>query len=70
MEVAPRLAYPLKTFLTTDCTGLDINPRDGLLLRTRPVYGDFMLGKVEYSDTITSRYVSINYGHVNGSGAI
>jgi electron transfer flavoprotein alpha subunit len=38
-EVAPRLAYRLKTGLTTDCIGLKIDPQDGLLVRTKPIYG-------------------------------
>ncbi len=38
-EVAPRLAYRLKTDLTTDCIGLRIDPKDGLLIRTKPIYG-------------------------------
>ena len=38
-EVAPRLAYRLNTELTTDCLGLRIDPQDGLLIRTKPIYG-------------------------------
>ena len=38
-EVAPRLAFRLKTELTTDCLGLKIDPQDGLLIRTKPIYG-------------------------------
>ena len=38
-EVAPRLAYRLNTELTTDCIGLKIDPQDGLLIRTKPIYG-------------------------------
>ena len=39
MELGPRLACRLKTRLTTDCIDLQIDPEDGLLLRTKPVYG-------------------------------
>jgi len=39
MEVAPRLACRLKTELTTDCIALAIDRKDGLLMRTKPVYG-------------------------------
>jgi electron transfer flavoprotein alpha subunit len=39
IDVAPRLAFRLNTLLTTDCIGLEIDPSDGLLLRTKPVYG-------------------------------
>jgi electron transfer flavoprotein alpha subunit len=38
-EVAPRLAYRLNTELTTDCTGLKIDPADKGLIRTKPIYG-------------------------------
>ena len=38
-EVAPRLAYRLNTELTTDCTGLRIDPTDKGLIRTKPIYG-------------------------------
>lgn len=38
-EVAPRLAYRLNTELTTDCLNLRIDPQDGLLIRTKPIYG-------------------------------
>ena len=38
-EAAPRLAYRLKTELTTDCIGLKIDPQVGLLIRTKPIYG-------------------------------
>jgi electron transfer flavoprotein alpha subunit len=38
-EVAPRLAYRLNTELTTDCIGLKIDSEDGLLIRTKPIYG-------------------------------
>jgi len=38
-EVAPRLAYRLNTELTSDCTGLKIDPADKGLIRTKPIYG-------------------------------
>jgi len=38
-EVAPRLAFRLQTELTTDCLGLAVDPQDGLLIRTKPIYG-------------------------------
>jgi len=38
-EVAPRLAYRLNTELTTDCLNLRIDPQDGQLIRTKPIYG-------------------------------
>jgi electron transfer flavoprotein alpha subunit len=38
-EVAPRVAFRLQTELTSDCLGLGIDPQDGLLIRTKPIYG-------------------------------
>jgi electron transfer flavoprotein alpha subunit len=38
-EVAPRLAFRLDTELTTDCLALKVDPQDGLLIRTKPIYG-------------------------------
>ncbi|MDR3553643.1 MAG: electron transfer flavoprotein subunit alpha/FixB family protein [Syntrophobacteraceae bacterium] len=38
-EVGPRLACRLNTALTTDCLGLSVDPGDGLLVRTKPIYG-------------------------------
>ena len=39
MEIAPRLAFRLGAVLTADCIGLEIDKEDGLLLRTKPIYG-------------------------------
>jgi electron transfer flavoprotein alpha subunit len=39
MEMAPRLSVLFKTILTTDCIGLEIDPENGLLCSTKPVYG-------------------------------
>ena len=39
MELGPRLACRLNTRLTTDCVDLSIDPKDGFLLRTKPVAG-------------------------------
>jgi len=49
MEVAPRLAYRLKTALTMDCTDLDID-EDGILLRTKPVYGGNAIAVFKYDE--------------------
>ena len=35
----PRVAVELKTGLTADCTGLEIDPEDGGLKQTRPAFG-------------------------------
>lgn len=44
-EFAPRLAKRLKTGLTADCIGLDIN-EDGLLAQTAPAFGGNLLSKI------------------------
>ncbi len=38
-DLAPRLAFRLQTALSMDCTELDIDPQNKLLIQTRPVYG-------------------------------
>lgn len=38
-EIAPRLAFRLNAELTTDCIDLKIDSQDGLLIRTKPIYG-------------------------------
>jgi electron transfer flavoprotein alpha subunit len=55
-EVAPRLAYRLNTELTTDCTGLRIDPADKGLIRTKPIYGGNAVAmvKVEGSPQIVT----------------
>jgi len=39
MELGPRLAFRLNSGITMDCIDLSIDPDDGLLLRTKPVFG-------------------------------
>lgn len=39
IDIAPPLAFRLNTPLTTDCTDLEFDSNDDLLLRTKPVYG-------------------------------
>ena len=38
-EVAPRLAGRLNVELTTDCINVRVDPGDGLLIRSKPIYG-------------------------------
>ena len=45
--MAPRLAFRLQTELTTDCLGLGIDPQDGLLVRTKPIYGGNAIATVK-----------------------
>jgi len=44
-EFAPRLAKRLKTGLTADCVGLDIND-EGLLVQTAPAFGGSLLTRI------------------------
>lgn len=44
-SLAPRLAARLRTGLTADCTGLDIDP-DGNLLQTRPAFGGNIMATI------------------------
>jgi len=45
-SLGPRTAARLKTGLTADCTGLDIDPETGLLLQTRPAYGGNIMATI------------------------
>lgn len=45
-SLAPRLAARLETGLTADCTGLEIDPKTGLLRQTRPAFGGNLLATI------------------------
>lgn len=45
-DLAPRLAFVLRTGLTTDCINMSIDPKTKLLHQTRPVYGGNALATV------------------------
>jgi len=45
-SLAPRLAARLKTGLTADCTGLEIDPEKGILLQIRPAFGGNIMATV------------------------
>ena len=45
-SLAPRLAGKLRTGLTADCTGLEIDPETGLLLQTRPAFGGNIMATI------------------------
>ena len=45
-DLAPRLAFRLRTGLSTDCIDLSIDPKTKLLHQTRPVYGGNALATV------------------------
>lgn len=46
-ELAPRVAVRLQTGLTADCTALDIDPKTGALLQTRPAFGGNLMAAIE-----------------------
>ncbi|MBU4305353.1 MAG: electron transfer flavoprotein subunit alpha [Candidatus Omnitrophica bacterium] len=45
-SLIPRVAVELKTGLTADCTGLDIDEERGLLLQTRPAFGGNIMATI------------------------
>lgn len=45
-DLAPRVASRLKTGLTADCTGLDLDLDKRLLLQTRPAYGGNIMATI------------------------
>jgi len=45
-EFFPRLAKRLKTGLSADCVGLEVDPDTGLLLQTTPAFGGNLLAEV------------------------
>jgi electron transfer flavoprotein alpha subunit len=42
----PRVAIRVKTGLTADCTGLEIDPKEKLLLQTRPAFGGNIMATI------------------------
>jgi electron transfer flavoprotein alpha subunit len=45
-SLAPRVASRLNTGLTADCTGLEIDPEERLLLQTRPAFGGNLMATI------------------------
>ena len=45
-SLIPRVAAILRTGLTADCTGLEIDPETGLLLQTRPTFGGNIMATI------------------------
>ncbi|NLM97732.1 MAG: electron transfer flavoprotein subunit alpha [Halanaerobiaceae bacterium] len=45
-SLGPRVAARVRTGLTADCTGLDIDPRSGDLLQTRPAFGGNIMATI------------------------
>jgi len=45
-SLIPRVAIQVRTGLTADCTGLDIDDEEGLLLQTRPAFGGNIMATI------------------------
>ena len=45
-DLAPRLSRCLGAGLTADCTELEIDPQEGLLLQTRPAFGGNVVARI------------------------
>jgi len=45
-DLAPRIATRIKTGLTADCTGLEIDPEERLLVQTRPAFGGNIMARI------------------------
>ena len=50
-DFAPRLSCRLKTGLTADCTGLDVDPETGNVQWTRPAFGGNLMAVIECPNT-------------------
>jgi electron transfer flavoprotein alpha subunit len=50
-DMGPRLSCRLKTGLTADCTGLDINAETGVVAWTRPAFGGNLMATIECPET-------------------
>ncbi len=46
-DLAPRIAARLRTGLTADCTGLEIEDKTGLLLQVRPAFGGNIMATIK-----------------------
>ncbi len=68
-SLAPRLAAALKTGLTADCTGLEID-EDGKLIQIRPAFSENILAHIKtetYPQMATVRYKEFSEGKRNTS---
>ena len=50
-DLAPRVANRLRTGLTADCTGLEICTEEGILLQTKPAFGDNIMATIVCPDS-------------------
>jgi len=72
----PRVAAQLKTGLTADCTGLDIDMENRLLLQTRPTFGGNIMATIvceakrPQMSTVRPRVFKKNRPDTSGNGQI
>jgi electron transfer flavoprotein alpha subunit/NAD-dependent dihydropyrimidine dehydrogenase PreA subunit len=50
-DIAPRISTRLRTGLTADCTGLEIEEETGLLVQIRPAFGGNIMAAIKCSNT-------------------
>jgi electron transfer flavoprotein alpha subunit len=62
--LGPRIAAKIKTGLTADCTGLDIDPETRLLLQTRPAYGGNIMATI-YTQNSRPQMATVRYKVMN-----
>ncbi|OGD61477.1 electron transfer flavoprotein subunit alpha [Candidatus Bathyarchaeota archaeon RBG_13_52_12] len=58
--LGPRVAAKLRTGLTADCTGLDIDQETRLLLQTRPAYGGNIMATI-YTQNSRPQMATVRY---------
>jgi electron transfer flavoprotein alpha subunit len=58
--LGPRVASKLRTGLTADCTGLDIDQETRLLLQTRPAYGGNIMATI-YTQNSRPQIATVRY---------
>ncbi len=58
--LGPRVASKLRTGLTADCTGLDIDQETRLLLQTRPAYGGNIMATI-YTQNSRPQMATVRY---------
>ncbi|MCG8482503.1 MAG: electron transfer flavoprotein subunit alpha/FixB family protein [Clostridia bacterium] len=75
-DLAPRLAARMNAGLTADCTQLNIDVDNGLLVQTRPAYGGEVMATIITPETrpqmatVRRGVMKKNYGKYNASGTI
>ena len=50
-EMAPRVSCRLRTGLTADCTGIDVDKENGRVIWTRPTFGGNLMAQIQCPDS-------------------